>query len=277
MCWEELSGDFWFTVNMHVRKSDRFNKLKCLPVDGWLSRFLKQLVGLWEMLASKKASVSRQGRRVHSLQDMMAFLESKYTQFKHMIKIIIVHQIDRFVLREQLWRTLLIVAPFFWAYEPHSMKTRPSRLLLSQCTTESVNVSQPLSLCEFAWWARTVNTALSSNTPDEWSHSMAGLFMPKKKYLFCCANTQRVFAKIPCCAQPVRSPCLGCSKPSMSDASSLYMFSKLKKDKGQRHTSWTDLTLENSGVEPQLVSYLGGGGTGLFTLKHNPWAWLGPW
>lgn len=24
MCWEELSGDFWFTVNMRVRKSDRF-------------------------------------------------------------------------------------------------------------------------------------------------------------------------------------------------------------------------------------------------------------
>lgn len=133
------------------------------------------------MLASKKASVSRQGRRVHSLQDMMAFLESKDTQFKHMIKIIIVHQFDRFVLREELWRTLLIVAPFFWAYEPHSMKTRPSRLLLSQCTTESVNVSQPLSLCEFAWWARTVNTAFSSNTPDEWSHSMAGLFMSRKK------------------------------------------------------------------------------------------------
>lgn len=33
MCGEELSGDFWFTVNMHVKKSDRFNKLKCLPVD----------------------------------------------------------------------------------------------------------------------------------------------------------------------------------------------------------------------------------------------------
>lgn len=27
----------------------------------------------------------------------------------------------------------------------------------------------------------------------------------------------------------------------------------------------------------ERASNLGGGGTGLFTLKHNPWAWLGPW
>lgn len=57
------------------------------------------------------------------------------------------------------------------------MKTRPSRLLLSHCTTASVNVSQPLSLCELAWCALTVNTALSNNTPGEQSHKMAGLLM----------------------------------------------------------------------------------------------------
>lgn len=113
-------------------------------------------------------------------------------------------------------RFLSIAAPFFWAYEPHNMNTRPSRFLLSHCTTASVKVSQPLSLWELAWCARTVNTALSNSTP--------------------------------CLAHPVRSPCLGCVKPSISDVSSLYMFSKL-----------------------------GGGGTGLFTLKHNPWAWFGPW
>lgn len=39
------------------------------------------------MLASKEASVSRQGRGVHSLQDVMSFLESKQAQFKQMIKI----------------------------------------------------------------------------------------------------------------------------------------------------------------------------------------------
>lgn len=61
--------------------------------------------------------------------------------------------------------TRSIAAPFFWAYEPHSMKTRPSRLVLSHCTTASVNVSHPLSLCELAWCARTVNTAFSSRTP----------------------------------------------------------------------------------------------------------------
>lgn len=63
--------------------------------------------------------------------------------------------------------TLLIAAPFFCAYAPHSMKTTPSRLLLSHCTTASVNTSQPLSLWELAWCARTVSTALRSSTPGE--------------------------------------------------------------------------------------------------------------
>lgn len=63
--------------------------------------------------------------------------------------------------------TLSIAAPFFWAYDPHSMKMRPSRFLLSHCTTASVNASQPRSLWELAWCARTVSTALSNSTPDE--------------------------------------------------------------------------------------------------------------
>lgn len=48
------------------------------------------------------------------------------------------------------------------------MKTSPSRLVLSHCTTASVKVSQPLSLWEFAWCALTVSTALSNNTPEEY-------------------------------------------------------------------------------------------------------------
>lgn len=68
-------------------------------------------------------------------------------------------------LLKSLQNTRSIAAPFFWAYEPHSMKTRPSRLVLSHCTTASVNVSHPLSLCELAWCARTVSTAFSSRTP----------------------------------------------------------------------------------------------------------------
>lgn len=63
--------------------------------------------------------------------------------------------------------TLSIAAPFFWAYDPHSMKMRPSRFLLSHCTTASVNASQPRSLWELAWCARTVSTALSNSTPEE--------------------------------------------------------------------------------------------------------------
>lgn len=55
------------------------------------------------------------------------------------------------------------------------MKTTPSRLLLSHCTTASVNVSQPLSLCELALCALTVNTAFSNNTPDKHSHKMEGM------------------------------------------------------------------------------------------------------
>lgn len=47
------------------------------------------------------------------------------------------------------------------------MKTTPSRLVLSHCTAASVNVSQPLSLCELALCARTVNTAFSNSTPEE--------------------------------------------------------------------------------------------------------------
>lgn len=45
--------------------------------------------------------------------------------------------------------------------------------------------------------------------------------------------------KIPCLAHPVRSPWPGCWKPSMSEASSLYMFSKLKT-KCIKEVVWKD-------------------------------------
>lgn len=130
------------------------------------------------------------------------------------------------------WRpTLLIAAPFFCAYDPHSMKTRPSKLLLSQCTTASVKVSQPLSLWELAWCARTVNTALSNNTPDHYSDTW------RRGHVKCQHTTYGVsvskhstdpYYYIPCLAHPVRSPCPGCSNPSISETNSLYMFPKLK-------------------------------------------------
>lgn len=169
----------------HTRQADRCNVLKCFPVYRSLSGFLEQLVGLWEVPASEEASVSRQGRRVHSLQDVMPFLEREH-ELKYMTVIKMKHEFGRFVSKQQLARTLLMVAPFFWAYEPQSMKTRPSWLLLSHCTTASVNVSQPRSLCEFAWCARTVSTALSSNTPDGQGHGIAGLLVPQN--LSRCAN-----------------------------------------------------------------------------------------
>lgn len=68
---------------------------------------------------------------------------------------------------ERLGRTLLMADPFFWAYAPQSKKTRPCRLLLSHWTTASVKTSQPLSLWELAWCARTVSTAFSKSTPGE--------------------------------------------------------------------------------------------------------------
>lgn len=170
----------------HTRHADRYNMLKCLPVYRSLSGFLEQLIGFWEVPASKEASVSRQGRRVHSLQDVVPFLEREQ-ELKYVTVFKMKHELGRTVSK-QLARTLLMVAPFFWAYEPHSMKTRPSRLLLSHCTTASVNVSQPWSLCEFAWRARTVNTALSSNTPDGQGQGMTGLLMPQN--LSRCADIQ---------------------------------------------------------------------------------------
>lgn len=45
------------------------------------------------------------------------------------------------------------------------MKTSPFKFSFSQDTTASVNCSQPLSLWEVAWCARTVRTALSRSTP----------------------------------------------------------------------------------------------------------------
>lgn len=77
----------------------------------------------------------------------------------------LLHLINKKINQQSLERTRSMAAPFFCAYAPHSMKTRPSRLVLSHCTTASVNVSHPLSLCELAWCARTVNTAFSSRTP----------------------------------------------------------------------------------------------------------------
>ncbi len=39
-------------------------------------------------------------------------------------------------------------------------------------------------------------------------------------------------------------------------------------EKHYKNKPWLDLT---------AGQYLGGGGTGLCTLKQSPWAWLGPW
>ena len=61
--------------------------------------------------------------------------------------------------------TLFTLAPFFCAYEPHSMKTTLSLLLLIQEMTASVNFSQPWPACELAVAFCTVRTALRSNTP----------------------------------------------------------------------------------------------------------------
>lgn len=106
------------------------------------------------------------------------------------------------------------------------MKTTPLRLALRYCTTASVNVSQPLSLCELALWALTVNTAFSNNTPDGQSHRMEEGLVGLRTY----SSTILQTSEIPCLAHPVRSPCLGCWNPSISKASSLYMFSKLEDE-----------------------------------------------
>lgn len=135
--------------------------------------------------------------------------------------------------------TLSIAAPFFWAYDPHSMKMRPSRFLLSHCTTTSVNASQPRSLWELAWCARTVSTALSNSTPGEQGQKKkkrrrrAGLLQLSYcgtmiKHLTKWGFFVLFFFQVPCWAHPVRSPCPGCWKPLMSELSSLNMFSKLE-------------------------------------------------
>src|SRR4029450_8777858 len=54
---------------------------------------------------------------------------------------------------------------FFCAYAPHSRKTTGSSFSPTARITVSVNFSQPLSLCELGWCARTVNTAFSIRTP----------------------------------------------------------------------------------------------------------------
>src|SRR3989339_405984 len=49
---------------------------------------------------------------------------------------------------------------------PHKMKTKLSFCSLSSLITASVNISQPLLLCEFASAALTVKTVFSKNTPS---------------------------------------------------------------------------------------------------------------
>lgn len=46
------------------------------PVNGLLPGFLEQLIGLGEMPTAKEASVDREGRGMHRLQDVVAFLGS---------------------------------------------------------------------------------------------------------------------------------------------------------------------------------------------------------
>lgn len=160
-------------------------------------------------------------------------------------------------------------APFFWAYEPHSIKTRPSRFLLSHCTTASVNVSQPLSLCELAWCALTVNTALSSNTPDEQRHVMRRQVHQRPTVLQLCKYSNLVW--------PIQSDPRGRGAESLRHPRPvLCTCSPNWRWKG----SLVDLKTYNSNVKSwgTLKKFnLGGGDTGLLTLKHKPWAWFGPW
>ena len=54
---------------------------------------------------------------------------------------------------------------FFLAKPPQSKKTIPFRWSDSFTMAASENLCQPIFLWEFAWWARTVNPALSNKIP----------------------------------------------------------------------------------------------------------------
>lgn len=125
--------------------------------------FLSSSLAFEKCLHPKNPRWADRGEGCTACRTWWRFYKPREHKFRY------VDVIKSFVLRQQCAPTLLIVAPFFCAYDPHSMKTSPSRLLLSHCTTASVNASHPLSLWELAWCARTVNTALSNNTPDKWS------------------------------------------------------------------------------------------------------------
>lgn len=103
-----------------------------------------------------------QGRRMHRLQHVVMFLEVDRKAYNDCYAT----KASADILKVR-WSTLLMADPFFWAYDPQRRKTRPCRLLLSHWTTASVKTSQPLSLWEFAWCARTVSTAFSKSTPGE--------------------------------------------------------------------------------------------------------------
>ena len=60
---------------------------------------------------------------------------------------------------------LLSIALFIWAGLPHKINTIGSSLLFNIFITSSVNISQPLFLCEAGLCSSTVNTELSNNTP----------------------------------------------------------------------------------------------------------------
>lgn len=68
--------------------------------------------------------------------------------------------------RLKLLLTLSMHSPFFWAYDPQSIKMMPRLFAFNHWMTASVNFSQPLPAWLLAWLARTVKQALRSKTPD---------------------------------------------------------------------------------------------------------------
>ena len=60
---------------------------------------------------------------------------------------------------------LVIKSFLLLAYAPHKINTRGSSFSFNIFITSSVNVSQPLPLCDFGLCSYTVKTAFSNNTP----------------------------------------------------------------------------------------------------------------
>lgn len=199
------------------------NNLKCLPVYRRLSWFLQQLVGLGEMLATKEPSMSRQRRRMHSLQDVVAPLQTRRTQTsdawmwqRDILNVFVLNSVDspgrsQLLSSERTTPTAWRRGPAgcCWATEPRRPWTSPSLCLCG---------SWPGALGRSA--QRWATARLASNVTGPVNDQQLSEYSIDLFY----------FLNIPCLAHPLRSPCPGCWKPSMSDTSSLYMFSKLKQE-----------------------------------------------